>query len=121
VEIADYVLWRKGMPGLRTVWAGDSYRDNGALLRAEKPGAARIYNSFPLISPGTHYACRAAGVPAVQTLHYRLLFPAATFISDGHVCEECLERGVWHRVMQAKRDLLVAQVSITNAKISSTA
>ena len=44
--------------------------------------------------PAVYYAAKAEGVAVVQTLHnYRLLCPAATFLRDGGVCEDCLGQG----------------------------
>lgn len=101
-EITAYGLSQKKTLGLRTVWAWDSHRKIKALLRRERPDVAHFHNTFPLISPAAYYACREAGVPAVQTLHnYRLLCPAATFRRDGRVCEDCLGRNPWRGVLHA--------------------
>ncbi len=76
-----------------TVWARDTYRALGELVRRERPDLAHFHNTFPLISPSAYYACHDAGVPVVQTLHnYRLLCPVATFLRDGTICEACLGR-----------------------------
>jgi glycosyltransferase involved in cell wall biosynthesis len=99
-EIKDYGLGSKATLPLRTVWAWDSYREIKALLARERPDLAHFHNTFPLISPAAYYACRAAGVPVVQTLHnYRLLCPAAIFSRDGRVCEECIKHSVWRGVL----------------------
>src|SRR5581483_4689277 len=40
-------------------------------------------------------ACKEAGVPVVQTLHnYRMFCPAANYVREGKVCEECREHSV---------------------------
>jgi len=99
-EIKHYGLGSKAALPLRTGWACDSYREIKALLERERPDLAHLHNTFPLISPGAYYACRAAGVPVVQTLHnYRLLCPAAIFFRRGRVCEECLEHSLWRGVV----------------------
>jgi glycosyltransferase involved in cell wall biosynthesis len=95
-EIKEYGLGSKATLPLRTVWAWDSYGEIKALLARERPDLAQFHNTFPLISPAAYYACRAAGVPVVQTLHnYRLLCPAAIFFRDGQVCEECIKHSLW--------------------------
>jgi glycosyltransferase involved in cell wall biosynthesis len=89
-EIRDYNTWDKATLGPRTVWAWDSTRELRDLLKRERPDVAHFHNTFPLISPAAYYTCKEAGVPVVQTLHnYRLYCPAATFLREGHICEEC--------------------------------
>ena len=74
-----------------TIWSSTSRRELRELLLREKPDVAHFHNTFPLISPSAYYACAAAGVPVIQTLHnFRLLCPGANFLRDGRVCEECL-------------------------------
>lgn len=81
------------------VWADDSRRDMVELLRRTKPDLVHIHNTFFRISPSIYSACQEAHVPVVQTLHnYRLLCPKATLYRDGHVCEECLDHGVWRGI-----------------------
>ncbi len=98
-EIKDYGLGTKATLPLRTVWAWDSNREIKALLARERPDVAHFQNTFPLISPAAYYACRAAGVPVVQTLqNYRLLCPGATLLRAGRVCEDCVNRCLWPAV-----------------------
>lgn len=85
--------------GVRAVWAGDTQRELRQLIGGFRPHVAHFHNIFPLISPSAYYACRAEGVPVVQTLHnYRLLCPAATFLRDGRICEACVHHGLWRSV-----------------------
>lgn len=86
--------------GIDTVWATKSFRDLEKLLVAGQPEVVHFHNTLPLISPAAYYACARHGIPVVQTLHnYRLVCPAATFLRDGHLCEECLGRKVaWKAV-----------------------
>lgn len=98
-EISRPGLWHKATLAPRAVWAWDSYREMEALLRRERPDLAHFHNTFPLVSPATYYACAKMGIPVVQTLHnYRLGCPAAVFFRDGHVCEECVQSGLWRGV-----------------------
>jgi glycosyltransferase involved in cell wall biosynthesis len=81
--------------GLEAVWARRSYRDLEELIRTGKPEVVHFHNTMPLISPSAYYACASRGIPVVQTLHnYRLVCPAATFLRDGRLCEDCLGRRV---------------------------
>ena len=54
-----------------------------------------MHNTLNLVSPSVYYATFACHVPVAQTVHnFRLLCPGATFFRDGHVCEECLSKGL---------------------------
>lgn len=75
-------------------WSEDDYLDIKNLIQKEKPDIAHIHNTFLLITPSAHYACKELNVPIVQTIHnYRFLCPGANFYRKGHICEECLKRG----------------------------
>ena len=107
-EIDAYGAWRRATLPARTLWAWDTHRELRALLAAERPDVAHFTNTFPLVSPAAYDACRSADVPVVQSLHnYRLLCPAATFLRDGRVCEECtqhsLRRAVRHGCYRGSR------------------
>ena len=54
---------------LSTTWNPQVYFELRQLIRTERPGVAHCHNLLPLISPAAYYACRAEGVPVVQTLH----------------------------------------------------
>jgi glycosyltransferase involved in cell wall biosynthesis len=98
-DISSYGLWGKATLAPRTIWAWDSYREIRGLLEREKPDVAHFHNTLPIISPAAYYACRRARVPVVQTLHnYRLFCPVATFSRNGHVCEACVQDGLWRGV-----------------------
>jgi glycosyltransferase involved in cell wall biosynthesis len=74
------------------VWSTETKDELASLLRREKPQIVHVHNTFMMMSPSVFGACREAGVPVVQTLHnYRLFCPAANFVRDGKVCEECVE------------------------------
>ncbi len=73
-----------------TIWSYQTHRRLSKLLAAERIDVAHFHNIFPLVSPSAYYACRAAGVPVVQTIHnQRLICPAATFYRDGKLCLDC--------------------------------
>ncbi|MBV9340930.1 MAG: glycosyltransferase family 4 protein [Acidobacteria bacterium] len=92
-EIEEYGAGRKATLAMRTVWARDSYREITAIIKKQSPEIAHFHNTFPLISPAAYYACSAANIPVVQTLHNpRLLCPAATLYRDGNLCEECSQK-----------------------------
>jgi hypothetical protein len=75
----------------QTVWNRGVYRALHDLVAREKPSVVHFHNTFPQISPGAYYAVRAAGAAVVQGVpNYRLMCPAAVFMREGKVCEECL-------------------------------
>ncbi len=122
-EIASYGLAQKAVLPLRTLWAADSYRELQREIRGALPDVVHFHNTFPLISPAGYYACRAAGVPVVQSLHNpRIVCPAATLFRDGHQCHECLGRtlpwpGIWHgcyRSSRTKSAVIAGMITIHN-------
>lgn len=102
-ELQDRGPFARIAAGFEAIWAQNSFNELKNLLRQEKPDVAHFHNTFPLISPSGYYACSAAGVPVVQTLHnYRLLCPGGQFLRAGQICEECLDRAVpWPAVAHA--------------------
>ena len=44
---------------------------------------------------GSSFAAVDCKIPVVQTIHnFRLLCPGASFYRDGHICEDCVEKGL---------------------------
>ena len=79
----------------RTVWSAAAARELRRLLQAHRPQVAHFHNTFPLISPAAYHACRAEGVPVVQTVHnFRLLCANALLFRDGAVCGDCLGKPI---------------------------
>ena len=75
---------------LSTTWNPRVYFELRQLIRAERPDVAHCHNLLPLISPAAYYACRAEGVPVVQTLHnFRLRCPAGTLFRKEAACQDC--------------------------------
>ncbi len=71
-------------------WDHRVYRELRHLIRHQRPEVAHCHNLVPLISPAAYYACRAEGVPVVQTLHnFRLRCPAGTMFHHGAACGNC--------------------------------
>jgi glycosyltransferase involved in cell wall biosynthesis len=87
--------------GLKCSYSPRQGRVMNERLREFRPDVVHIHNFFPTLTPSIHYACYNAAIPVVQTLHnYRLLCPAATFLRDGKVCEDCMKRRVaWPAIL----------------------
>ncbi len=80
-------------------WSRSSYAGVRSLVRRFRPSVVHFHNIFPLVSASAYYACRAEGVPIVQTLHnYRLVCAAGTLLRDGKVCELCVGHVPWPAV-----------------------
>lgn len=78
-----------------TIFNWNSYREIKRIIKTEKIDIAHVHNTLNMISPSVYYAALHCRVPVVQTIHnFRLLCPAATFYRDGHICEECLKKGL---------------------------
>ncbi len=83
----------------RSIWADDTEREFGQLLARECPDVVHVHNTFFVLSPSIYGACKAQGIPVVQTLHnFRLICPSVTLFRDGNVCEECVDHGLWRGV-----------------------
>jgi glycosyltransferase involved in cell wall biosynthesis len=79
-----------------------------------------VHNTFPLIGSAVLYACRAAGVPVVATLHnYRLTCANGTYFRDRAVCHDCADGlplpGLRHGCY---RDSVVATTPVVAAMIA---
>jgi glycosyltransferase involved in cell wall biosynthesis len=81
--------------GIRSIWSTEDHATVRRLIAKNKLELMSVHNFFPLVSPSIYYAARAEGIPVVQTLHnYRLLCPAATFLREGKICEDCLGKAI---------------------------
>jgi glycosyltransferase involved in cell wall biosynthesis len=98
-EVAKRGRLGRARLGVEVFWSRGAYRDVRREIRRWRPDVAHLHNVFPLISPSAYAACRAEGVPIVQTLHnYRLVCPAATLLRQGAPCELCVGRVPWPAV-----------------------
>jgi glycosyltransferase involved in cell wall biosynthesis len=99
-EISDYTILQNMTLPARTVWAWDSHEAVRRICLEKRPACAIIFNTLPLVSPAVVYACREARVPVIQHIqNYRLMCSAGTLFRAGHVCEECLDHGLWRGVV----------------------
>ena len=81
---------------VNTIFNFRTYRDIKRIIKREKIDIVHVHNTLNLISPSVYYAALNLSVPVVQTVHnFRLLCPGATFYRDGHICEDCVEKGLW--------------------------
>ena len=82
-----------------TLFNPRTYMDVRKIIRQEKIEVVHVHNTLGLISPSVYYAALSLNIPVVQTIHnFRLLCPGATFYRNGHICEDCMVRGLGNAV-----------------------
>ncbi len=98
-DIDDSSLLGKTATAASTIWSQRSRSELRKLVRRVRPDVAHVHNTFSMLSPSIYGACKAEGVPVVQTLHnFRFFCPAALFLRDGKPCEDCVDRNLLQSV-----------------------
>lgn len=86
---------RKLMLPFTTIFNPKTYKDVKNIIKKEKIDIVHVHNTLNLISPSVYYAAVKSKVKVVQTIHnFRFLCPGATLYRDGHICEDCLKKGL---------------------------
>ena len=94
-EMKTFSKIQKLLLPFSTIFSLKTYREVKALIKKEKIDAVHVHNTLNLISPSVYYAAFHCKVPVVQTIHnFRLLCPGAAFYRDGHICEDCVRKGL---------------------------
>ena len=94
-ELKKMSKLQKLMLPLTTVFNPRTYKDIKRLIKTEEIDIVHVHNTLNLISPAVYYTARAMRVPVVQTIHnFHFLCPGATFYRDGHICEDCVSKGL---------------------------
>ena len=94
-ELKTFSKIQKLLLPISTIFNFQTYKEVKKIIRQEKIEIVHVHNTLNLVSPSVYYAAWFCQVPVVQTVHnFRLLCPGATFFRDGHVCEECLSKGL---------------------------
>jgi len=88
---------------LNALWSRRAYRRMTDFVRRVRPDVVHFHNFFPVISPSAHWACKAEGVPVVQTLHnYRIVCPNAISLRANTPCRACVRRSfAWPAILHA--------------------
>ena len=95
-ELAKFTKLQKSLLPLMTVFNLKTYKEIRKIIREKKIDIVHVHNTLNLVSPSVYYAAKSCNVPVVQTIHnFRLLCPAATFYRDGHICEDCVQKGLF--------------------------
>ncbi|WP_343246862.1 glycosyltransferase [Diplocloster hominis] len=94
-EIESMTLLKKICLPFSMIFSFRTYKEVKQLIQEHNINILHVHNTMNLISPSVYYAAFHCNIPVVQTMHnFRLLCPGATFYRDGHICEECIERGL---------------------------
>lgn len=95
-ELKSFSFWQKFSLPFTSIFNPRTYREIRQIIRKEQIDIVHVHNTLTLISPAVYYAALSCKIPVVQTIHnFRMLCPAATFYRDGHICEDCVEKGLW--------------------------
>ncbi len=94
-EIAGMIGFQKLALPFNFIYSKKTAKDITALIKAKNIDCVMVHNTLSLISPSVYYAAVKAGVPVLQTIHnFRLICPKATLYRDGHICEDCVKKGL---------------------------
>ncbi len=95
-EINGFSLFQKLSFPFQTVFSHRTYREIKKIIRDKHIDLIHVHNTLSLISPSVYYAAFKCKVPVIQTVHnFRLLCPGATFVRNGMICEDCVEKGLF--------------------------
>ena len=94
-EIKNMSLLRKMLLPFMTIYNPMTAKEIKRLINKEKIDIVHVHNTLNLVSPSVYYVAVKCKVPVIQTIHnYRLLCPGATFYRNGHICEDCVNKGL---------------------------
>lgn len=81
-------------------WNEESYQQVRSLIRNVRPDVVHFHNIYFMMSPAVYHACRAEGVPVVQSLHnFRPLCANGLLFRNNQVCEDCLHGSLMPAVL----------------------
>jgi glycosyltransferase involved in cell wall biosynthesis len=113
-DIDSSTLQAKAALAAGTIWSQRSRSELARVVGRIRPHVVHVHNTFSILSPSIYGACKAAGIPVVQTLHnFRLFCPSALFLRDGKPCEDCVDRSLLQSVRhRCYRDSLAATATL---------
>lgn len=98
-ELNGASVLKKLLLPFTTIFSLRSYREIRKLIRREHIEVVHVHNTLPLVSYSCYFAAKKEKVRLIQTIHnFRLVCPNALFYRDGHICEDCLEKGLFQGV-----------------------
>lgn len=95
IELKTMGKFKKLFLPFTTIFNIKTYKDIRNIIIEKNIDIIHVHNTFNLISPSVYYAALSLKRPVIQTVHnFRLLCPGATFYRNGHICEDCLNKGL---------------------------
>lgn len=83
-----------------TIFSVKTYLEVRKEIKEKQVDILHVHNTLPLISPSVFFAAFFMKVPVVMTLHnFRLLCLNGIFYRDGHICEDCVKKGLCQGVL----------------------
>lgn len=122
LELKEMSTLKKLTLPVTTIFNPRTYKEIKKLIKKENIEIVHVHNTLNLISPAVYYAARSMKVPVVQTIHnFRLLCPGATFYRDSHICEKCIEKGIYESVLYGcyRKSRVQTLACVINLKIHS--
>lgn len=94
-EIKKMSKFQKILIPITMIFNPRTYNEIKRIIKKEKIDIVHVHNTLNLVSPAVYYAAVKMNKPVVQTIHnFRMLCPGATFYRDGHICEDCVSKGL---------------------------
>ena len=98
-ELEGMGIFKKLLMVFFTIFNIKTYMDVKKIIKEKSIDIVHVHNTLNLISPSVYYAALKCKIPVVQTIHnFRLLCPAATFYRNGHICEDCINKGLYSAI-----------------------
>ena len=94
-EINHYsVIQKLGLP-FSMIYSFKTAKEVGRIIKENNINIVHVHNTLLLVSPSVYYTAKKLHIPVVQTIHnFRLLCPNALLYRDGHICEDCINKGL---------------------------
>lgn len=94
-ELNEFNLIQKLCLPFTMIYSLKTLRDIKKLILDKQIDLVHVHNTLLLVSPSVYYICKKMNVPVVQTVHnFRFICPNALLYRDGHICEDCLSKGL---------------------------
>ncbi len=117
-ELKNFGKWQKLLLPFTTVFSLKSYREIRKIIKQNSIDIVHVHNTLPLVSYSAYYAAKKEGCKLVQTIHnFRLVCPNALFYRDGHICEECLEKGLHYGIKHSCYRGSKAQTAVVSVSL----